>query len=170
MTAEIVAADGEPIAVPLDGQVWMVSWHPPPAPPDGTPHSAEGICVTDDGQLVLISPNGELWGFPAGRPEDGESLEDTLRREVQEEACATVVAARLLGFSAGTCVEGHEEGLVLVRSIWRADVRVDEWEPRCEIPHRRAVGPTDAMIEAMLAANPYAPFIRRGLHEAGVAV
>jgi len=33
------------------GQQWLVSWHPPPDPPDGTPHGAEGVCVTADGDI-----------------------------------------------------------------------------------------------------------------------
>ena len=28
---------------------------------------------------------------------------------------------------------GHERGLVLVRSFWRAEVRIDPWEPEFEI-------------------------------------
>jgi hypothetical protein len=36
-------------------------------------------------------------------------------------------------------VRGYERGLVLVRSFWRADVRIDPWEPEFEIEHRRIV-------------------------------
>src|SRR5262245_38409554 len=97
------------------GQDWLVSWHPPADVPDGLRHGAAGVCVAGD-QLVLISPDGDQWGFPAGRPEGEETFEETLRREVWEEACARVTAARLLGFARGECVAGHEEGRVLVRS------------------------------------------------------
>jgi len=41
-----VAADGVQIPIRSGGQQWLVSWHPPPEPPDGTPHGAEGVCVT----------------------------------------------------------------------------------------------------------------------------
>jgi hypothetical protein len=78
--------------------------------------------------------------------EPGESWEQTLRREMDEKACATVVGARLLGFTRGQCVAGPERGLVLVRSVWRADVE-------------------DALS---LGANPFAPFIRRELREAAM--
>jgi hypothetical protein len=33
---------------------------------------------------------------------------------MREEACAIITRAKLLGFSRGECVEGHERGLVLV--------------------------------------------------------
>jgi 8-oxo-dGTP pyrophosphatase MutT (NUDIX family) len=49
--------------------------------------------------MTVISDDGERWGWPEGRPEGDESWEQTLRREVLEEACATVVDARLLGFT-----------------------------------------------------------------------
>jgi ADP-ribose pyrophosphatase YjhB (NUDIX family) len=128
-----VAADGVQIPIRSGGQQWLVSWHPPPEPPGGTPHGAEGVCVTAGGDVVVISPDGTIWDLPAGRPEPGETWEETLSREMDEEACATVVRARLLGFTRGECVAGPERGRVLVRSVWRADVDLRPWEARFEI-------------------------------------
>ena len=48
-----------------------MAWYPPPLAPGGTPHGAQGVCVTSDGKIVLVSEDGEQWGFPAGRPEPG---------------------------------------------------------------------------------------------------
>jgi hypothetical protein len=87
---------------------------------------------------------------------------------MDEEACATVVAARLLGFTRGECVRGHERGLALVRSVWRADVEARVWEPRFEIPHRRIVPAPELETVLSLNTQPFAAFIRRALHEAGV--
>lgn len=58
---------------------------------------------------------------------------------MHEEACAIVTRAKLLGFSQGECVEGPERGLVLVRSIWLADVQLLDWQPKFEMRHRRTV-------------------------------
>jgi ADP-ribose pyrophosphatase YjhB (NUDIX family) len=66
----------------------------------------------------MVSGDGDRWGLPGGRPEPGEDWADTLRREVREEACATVTGCRLLGFSRGVCVRGSEAGLVLVRALF----------------------------------------------------
>lgn len=133
------ARDGEELASASNGQGWIVSWHPPVSPPEGKPHGAAGFCVTSDGDVVLVSNDGYRWGLPAGRPEGDESWEDPLRREMLEEACATVVEARLLGFGRSRCVKGPEKGLVIVRSFWRAEVELGPWEPLFEIPHRRVV-------------------------------
>jgi ADP-ribose pyrophosphatase YjhB (NUDIX family) len=127
-----------------NGQDWLVSWHPADDPPMGKQHGAAGICVATEDQLVLISHDGEHWGFPAGRPEGDETIEETLGREMREEACVEVVGARLLGFSRSQCVEGHEKGLVLVRSYWRAEVEIKPWEPQFEIGHRRVVAGAQA--------------------------
>ena len=159
--------DGEDVIVRANGQTWISSWHPPLAPPDGTPHGAAGVCVTGDGEIVLISPDGERWSLPGGRPEASETWKETLLREMHEEACATVVGARLLGFSRGICVAGHEQGLVLVRSLWRADVQLAPWEPRFEIPHRRVVPEADVWDLLVTAhRDGSAPILIRAFHEA----
>src|SRR4051794_27281126 len=104
------AADGELMPSRGNGQDWLVAWHPAGSHPIGVPHGAAGICVDSEGNLVLISHDGEHWGFPAGRPEANEGPEDTLRREMLEEACVTVRAARLLGFARSECVNGFQRG------------------------------------------------------------
>jgi ADP-ribose pyrophosphatase YjhB (NUDIX family) len=164
---QMATQDGEDVIVRANGQAWIASWHPPLAPPDGTPHGASGVCVTGDGEIVLISPDGERWGLPGGRTEASETWEETLRREMHEEACATVVQARLLGFSRGICVAGAQTGLVLVRSFWRAEVELAPWEPRFEIPHRRVVPKADVWDLLVTAhRDGSAPILIRAFHEA----
>jgi ADP-ribose pyrophosphatase YjhB (NUDIX family) len=119
-----VARDSEEIAVRSNGGDWLIAWHPPTAVPEGIPHGANAFCVTADDRVVLISNDGERWGWPGGRPEDDETWEQTLRREVLEETCAIVVGAQLLGFCRTVCLTGPEHGLVLVRSVWVAEVEL----------------------------------------------
>lgn len=164
-TRGIAARDGEEIAFRADDGDWTVSWHPPPIPPDGTPHGAAGLCVTGNGEIVLINTDGEHWDLPAGRPEGDETWEETLRREMLEEACATVVRARLLGFSRGTCLTGPQAGRVIVRSLWRAEVDLAPWEPQFEITHRR-VAPIAGVIDQLAIPDSLARIISRALHEA----
>ena len=122
-----------------------MEWHSAVTEPEGTKHGANAFCVTRDDHVVLISNDGERWGWPGGRPEGDESWERTLRREVLEEACAVVAGARLLGFCRGVCVSGPEQGLVLVRSIWCADGELNAWEPCFEIRNRRLVPVEDVL-------------------------
>jgi ADP-ribose pyrophosphatase YjhB (NUDIX family) len=137
--------DGEVIETVSSGQGWLVSWHRGDAVPAGRSHGAAGVCVVNAGlDLVLISPDGVHWGFPAGRPEGAESLRETLAREMREEACVEVLGAELLGFARSECVAGREKGLVLVRSYWLAEVEIGPWEPQFEIAHRRVVSAAEA--------------------------
>lgn len=173
-----VAADGVEFDAFINEQDWRVAWcppsgpqrgtppGPPPGPPRGTPHGAEAVCVAEDGRIVVVSRDGLRWGLPAGRPEPGEGWVDTMRREVREEACAEVTDCRLLGFSRGRCVRGPQEGLVLVRSMWRAEVRLEPWEPEFEMTHRRLLTAEEAF--GLLAfPEGLGPFNRRLFAEAG---
>jgi ADP-ribose pyrophosphatase YjhB (NUDIX family) len=161
------AAAGEPFAVRSNGGTWFIAWHSPVAVPEGTPHGANAFCVTVDDQVVLISDDGERWGWPGGRPEGDESWEQSLRREILEEACAVVYRARLLGFCRGVCVSGPEQGRVLVRSLWRADVELNAWEPHFEIRHRRVV-PADDLLAHLWMEEGFEPLYHRVLIEAGL--
>ena len=162
-----VSRDGEELAVRSNGGDWLTSWHAPADVPSGLPHGANAFCVTADGGVVLISIDGVRWGWPGGRPEGGESWEQTLRREILEEACAIVSDARLLGFCRGVCLSGPEKGLVLVRSIWRAEVELMPWEPRFEILHRRVVSATELPSHLWMEKG-FEPIYCRALQEAGL--
>src|SRR6266568_2149624 len=108
-----IARDGGEFAVRSNGGDWLTALFSPPAVPTGTAHGANGFCVTADDHVVLISRDGERWGWPGGRPEGDESWEQTLRREILEETCSLVRDARLLGSCRGVCLTGPEKGLVL---------------------------------------------------------
>jgi hypothetical protein len=91
-----------------------------------------------------------------------------MRREVREEACVEVTECRLLGFSRGVCVRGPQEGLVLVRSLWRAEVRLESWEPCFEMAYRRLL-PAEEVFRSLAIPKGLGPFYRRLFVEAGIA-
>ena len=156
-------ADGVEIEVFSGGNHWLLSWHPPTSPPEGKPDGSAGICVVPSGEAVVVSSDQASWIIPGGRPEGNEDWEQTLRREVLEEACAVVTDARLLGFTRGRCVEGPARGPMLIRSIWLARVTLDEWLPRFEIRYRKLV-PFDQCISVVLPE--YGRLWRRVFHDA----
>lgn len=161
------ASDFEEMPVPANGGDWRMAWHPAGPAPAGQPHGANAFCVTARGCVVLISSDGSHWGWPGGRPERGESWEDTLRRETAEEACADVTGARLLGFVRSRCLSGHEQGLVLVRAIWRAEVTLRPWRPEHEIPFRRVVLAQD-LARCLWMEDGTAPIYSRAAREAAL--
>ncbi len=130
--------------VSIADQRWLVAWTTQADPPTGTNHGSSGVCFTEKG-VVLVSRDRERWEFPAGRPQADESLVDTLRREVREEACCTVGATHLLGFTISTCLVGDERDVVLVRAHWAARVTVEPWQPVHEIVARKEVAEASAM-------------------------
>ncbi len=161
------AVDRAPLTVITNGGQWLISWHPPDEQPEGTPHGATGICRVLSGEVVLISPDGERWGFPGGRTEPGETWRQTLDREMEEEACAGVLHATLIGWGRGECLSGPEQGLVLVRSMWRASLELFPWWPRFEISDRRLVEPDQAWKQLDMEPG-MEPIYRRQLKEAGL--
>jgi ADP-ribose pyrophosphatase YjhB (NUDIX family) len=137
--------------VTTTGGRWTVHWLPQSVAPPGTNHGSSGICRTSSG-VVLVSRDGANWEFPAGRPEAGESLLETLHREVREEACCEVESAELLGFTASRCLEGPEEGRTLVRAHWAVCATAGSWRPVHEIAHRREV--PVAIVMSVLTIEP----------------
>jgi ADP-ribose pyrophosphatase YjhB (NUDIX family) len=147
-----------------NGQDWLVSWHPASLDaPSGTRHGSLGVCFTWEANVVLVTDDGESWHLPAGRPDGREDWRETLDREVLEEACADVEDATLLGFSRGVCVNGPQQGLVLVRSLWRAGVRLLPWQPEHEMTGRLLTSPERALAIQTKWGNPLFP---RLFHEA----
>ena len=162
-----VAREGEEIRFRDGrGQNWTASWHPPELPaPAGRPHGSAGICFTPEKNIVLVTRPGISWEFPAGRPDGDEDWRATLDREVMEEACAVVEDATLLGFAKGVCIRGPEEGLVLIRSLWCADVSLDPWEPRHETTARLVVPPNEA-LERVGFGGDHQPIYERWFNDA----
>jgi len=55
------------------------------------------FCLDDNNQVLMIK-NKHGWGLPGGHPELGETIEESLRREIKEEADCTINDFELLGY------------------------------------------------------------------------
>lgn len=155
------------LTAPVHCREWHVAYCPPPEPPPGRPYGAEVVCVVGD-RIVVVSEDGEHWRLPRGAHEPRQRCRDTMRREVREEACVTVMECRLLGFSRYVCVRGPQEGLVLIRSLWRAEVRLAPWNPRGESARRRLLSVGEA-FRSLTIPDGLGPFYRRLFAQAVVS-
>jgi len=118
--------------------------------PDHEVSRSEAITMTAEGQVVAVG-EGEppIWGLPGGRREPGETLEETLRREVAEEACATVVEHRLLGYQRFAYLSGDEVHYVRTDALFWARVDLEPFEARFETTARRLMTVSEALVEPM---------------------
>jgi 8-oxo-dGTP pyrophosphatase MutT (NUDIX family) len=90
MTAALFLTGRVPVAVA--DELWGISplrfsWYlTPDQPPAALVTSVRAIVLRDDMVLVLREPDGRPYIVPGGHCEAGESHEETVRREVLEEA------------------------------------------------------------------------------------
>jgi 8-oxo-dGTP pyrophosphatase MutT (NUDIX family) len=142
------------------GRPWTASWFDPPfrpEPPDC--NQAYGLCFTARGRIVLVRDRADYWNLPGGGVEEGESLEDTLRREVREEACAEVVSCQYIGCQRVDDLENPAGSLRYYQSRFWARVELLPWAPRHEIVERRLVSPDEFLSTLAWGAAPTARII-----------
>lgn len=56
------------------------------------------VCYNYSGKILIVSDKSKKWTIPGGKPKGGESLEETAKREVLEEACVKIKNLELIGF------------------------------------------------------------------------
>lgn len=108
---------------------------------------AHGLCVTEDGQVVIIKEANGFWDLPGGGKESGESTAENFAREVREEVCAHVTDSRFL---TALCIveldkSGDPIGAVEHHAQMWARVVLEPWDPSIEITERMIVSPDEAV-------------------------
>lgn len=139
------------------GEGLELAWFGSGEKPPGRDHGASGICLVESRSIVLVTRNGVSWDLPGGRPELNEDPEQTLEREVQEEACADMLNATHAGYGQATCRTGPHAGQVIVRTLWVADVTLGEWNPGSETIERIIVTPCEAATRLANSDAVFAP-------------
>lgn len=130
-----------------DGRRYRVAWFDPPFRPTlAETRQALGICFTPDQQIVLVTWNGTQWSLPGGTVEPGETLEQTLTREVLEEACARVLACSYIGCQRVEELDGDAPAYYQTR-FW-ARVELNPFTPEHEMTGRRLVA-TDKFLSTL---------------------
>jgi ADP-ribose pyrophosphatase YjhB (NUDIX family) len=119
---------------------YRIAWFDPPfRPPLDETTQASGICFSCDHRIVLVTPNGADWSLPGGSPEPGETLEETLVREVREEACAHLIDSSYIGCQRVEELDGDR--LPYYNTRFWARVELEEFRPEHEMVARRLVPP-----------------------------
>lgn len=65
-----------------------------------------GVCFCQDKLVVVHNGPAGSWGLAGGHPENGESIEETLKREVREEANMEIIRWRPIGIQEVTDSKG----------------------------------------------------------------
>lgn len=95
---------------------------------------------------MLVTWNGMQWSLPGGTVERGERLEQTLARELWEEACARLLACRYIGCQRVDELDGQGKSYYQTR-FW-ARVELEPFTSEHEMTARRLVEP-EAFLSAL---------------------
>ena len=95
-------------------------WHEEDFPTDGEIAQIQAVLLTADGRVLTRIKNGEA-RLSGGTPElEDTDIEETLRREVLEEANAEIDQISYLGYQEAICdVDGEEEIALQTRVVAR---------------------------------------------------
>lgn len=143
-----------------EGRPIVVTWLDPPfMPPRDETTQVTGICFTDEGQIVLVSHDGNTWTLPGGSLEEGETLEQYLAREVMEEVCGRVTDGEYLGCQR-VDDPGNPEGFrhYYQTRFW-ARVELEEFRPEAERTERCVIDPGDFLSTLFWGDAPTAKII-----------
>ena len=135
-----------------EGRTTTFSWV---EEPDGTvPARVYALAFTSQGRVLLVGDDEPgHWWLPGGGIEDGETPEQALIRELDEEAGAVIDDVELLGYRR---VEDPLEGRHHIAHYWCRVTLTASFIPRHEVTRNLLVEPAHFLDYLYWAADPAA--------------
>ena len=119
----------------------------PPDEPDPPRriHVSAAVILDEHGRLLLVRKEGTTaFMQPGGKPEPGESPDETLSRELAEELGIHVPVDDLRSLGAFTAAAANEPGCLVVADVFAADIRSQRPTVGAEIAELRWITRADA--------------------------
>lgn len=81
--------------------------------PDSLKLKAHAVCLHQGKMLLVHHSEWNIWGIPGGTRDPGESIEETLKREILEETNCKMIDSRPIAYQKVVGVDGkiHHYGL-----------------------------------------------------------
>jgi 8-oxo-dGTP pyrophosphatase MutT (NUDIX family) len=150
-----------------EGRRLIVRWMPPTfVPPRELTTQAYGVCFTEHRKIVLVTTGDGRWNLPGGRPEQDETLEAALEREVWEEARARVVRSTYIGCQQVEDPDAVEGPAIYYQARFWARVEVYPFKALFETVDRQLVEPSEFLGRLFWGDVP----IARTVFDCGLAV
>ncbi len=126
-----------------EGRSLTIEWLPAPFRlPRKSIMQVSGVCFTGSGKIVLVAGQLGKWALPGGQVERGETLEQTLAREVKEAACAVVKRAAYLGVQKVTDPDNPTGSRTYYQARFWARVELERFKPKFERRQRTLIVPS----------------------------
>ena len=77
--------------------------------------NAHAYCFNKRGELLICKKPGEDWSIPGGKIESGESIEEALRREIDEEVSITIKNIEYIGTVHIDWLDGFKSSVQMAR-------------------------------------------------------
>lgn len=134
-----------------DGRITTFSWigHDPCV----VPNRAYALAFTHDDRILLVGADSRQWWLPGGGIEDGESAEQALRRELDEEAGAVIEDLEFLGYQR---LDDPIEGCCYTATYWCRVALPGSFVPRHEVTKHLIVEPEQFLDNLFWSDDPAA--------------
>jgi len=154
--------------VTIDNKTYRVVWRERDfTPPRAQTTQASGLCFTGNSRIILVRGAGREWSLPGGHPEQNETPDQALVREVAEEACAKVTELSYLGCQeVAELTPDHQVAALYYQTRFWCRVELRDFAPHHETADRIAIPPSQFVYTLNWSTQRMAlEILRLGLRE-----